>query len=286
MIRSRSLFIMLLFCASNSMAQTYLHVPVNIETTYNKQTRTMTGVPGKNYWQNTADYNIKVNFDPQTRNLSGSVAIDYVNNSPDTLRQLWFKLYPNFYKRGVMRNYKLDAVDMTDGVKISKMTINNTDQDQNSMMIDGTNMVVGTSPLLPKQKAHININYSYTLNRTSHVRTGQIDSGSYFIAYFFPRVAVYDDIDGWNRYPYLGTEEFYNDLCHFNAEITVPKNYQVWATGNLKNTAEVYADKFVKLIGQAERTEDVTTIVSEQDLKNGGITAQKALTPGNLKPIA
>jgi len=265
------------FCVANSFAQTYLPPPLNIEQAYNKDTRTINGKPGKNYWQNTANYNIKVNFEPRTRNLSGTVSIEYTNNSPDTLKQLWFKLYPNFYKKGVMRNYKVDAVDMNDGVQISKITINNTDQDLGDVNIDGTNMSVNITPLLSKQKLHVDIKYAYILNRTSHVRTGQIDSGSYFVAYFFPRIAVYDDIDGWNKYPYLGTEEFYNDFCHFNAEISVPANYQVWATGDLKNAGEVYNDKIVKLIAQAEKTDAVTTIVSEDDLQAGNITTKKAL---------
>jgi len=276
MIRSRLLFVALLCCGIGVNAQTYLAPPLNVEPAYIHQTRTLNGKPGKNYWQNTADYRIKVNFDPQTRNLKGTVNIDYTNNSPDTLKQLWFKLYPNFYKRGAMRNYKIDAVDMNDGVQISRMTINNSDQSMNDVNIEGTNMVLNIDPLLSKQKLHIDINYSYILNRTSHVRTGQVDSGSYFIAYFFPRIAVYDDVDGWNKYPYLGTEEFYNDFCNFNVEITVPGNYQVWATGDLKNTDEVYNPQIAKLINQAEKTADVTTIVSEADLQTGNITTKRS----------
>ncbi len=271
------------FFVVNSFAQTYLPPPLNIEQAYNKSTRTISGKPGKNYWQNTANYDIKVNFEPKSRNLSGTVSIDYTNNSPDTLKQLWFKLYPNFYKKGVMRNYKVDAVDMNDGVQIGKMTINNIEQNPDDIDIEGTNMTVNINPLLSKQKLHIDIKYAYTLNRTSHVRTGQIDSGSYFVAYFFPRIAVYDDIDGWNKYPYLGTEEFYNDFCHFNAEIAVPANYQVWATGDLKNAADVYSDKFVKLIAQAEKTDSVTTIVSEADLQAGNITAKKTVNTWKFK---
>jgi hypothetical protein len=76
-----------------------LPVPLNIQATYNKGTRSPTGNPGKNYWQNRADYSIKVNFDPQSRLLDGTVAIDYTNNSPDTLKQIWFKLYPNLFRK-------------------------------------------------------------------------------------------------------------------------------------------------------------------------------------------
>jgi hypothetical protein len=224
------------------------------------------------YWQNTADYTIKVNFEPNTRKITGTVDIDYVNNSPDSLKELVFKLYPNFYKSNSMRNYRTEAADMGEGVKISKLSIDQADQDLSKAELDGTNMGLPINPILPKGKFHVSVSYSYTLNRTSHVRTGQVDSGSYFVAYFFPRVAVYDDVDGWNKYPYLGTEEFYNDFCHFNAEITVPTKYTVWATGDLKNAAEVYNDKIVKRIDLAGKVDSVTNVITPADLAAGNVT--------------
>src|SRR5215218_9693595 len=80
-----------------------LPVPKNIEVTYQKGTRSADGRPGKNYWQNKADYTLRINFNPETRLVSGLVDINYINNSPDTLRQIWFKLYPNLYKIGTPR---------------------------------------------------------------------------------------------------------------------------------------------------------------------------------------
>jgi len=85
--------------------------------------RSATGEPGPKYWSNRADYTINTTLDTTKHELSGSVTITYTNNSPDTLKELVFKLYPNFYKKGVMRNYKLDAVDMNDGVQIKKLSI-------------------------------------------------------------------------------------------------------------------------------------------------------------------
>lgn len=253
-------------------AQNTLPIAVNLQNTYTKGTRTTDGAPGKNYWQNTADYNIKVNFNPQNRALTGTVSIDYINNSPDTLSRVEFKLYPNLYKKGMIRDMAISASDLTDGVHIQSLSIDNQLQDSARRKIDGTNMMVHVRPILPKQKTHFDIAYTYTLNKTSHIRTGQIDPGAFFIAYFFPRIAVYDDIDGWNEYPYLGSQEFYNDFCHFNAEITVPGNYQVWATGNLKNTDEVYQPKYTRLISQAGASDKVTDIITEADIKAGNIT--------------
>ncbi len=265
-----------LLAALNTSAQTKLYVPVNLQATYTKGTRTVTGEPGKNYWQNRADYNIKVDFNPQTRLLNGSVYIDYVNNSPDTLKQVYFKLYPNLYKKGVNHESNIKPEDLGDGVQIKDLSINQQNQDAQQWRIDGTNMVVKIPALLPSQHIKFSINYSYILNKGSHVRTGQVDSGAFFIAYFFPRVAVYDDIDGWNKYPYRGSEEFYNDFCHFNAEITVPGNYEVWATGSLKNASEVYNPKIIERLSAAGKSDNITDMITNADQKAGDITTKGA----------
>jgi len=256
-------------------SQGTLPVPVNLQATYIKGTRTTNGAPGKNYWQNRADYNIKVNFDPKSRLLSGTVAIDYVNNSPDTLKEVDFKLYPNLYKKGSIRSMPVLPEDIGDGVQISQMSINQQHQNESQWAIDGTNMTVKTPGVLPKQTVHFDITYSYILNKTSHIRTGQVDSGAFFIAYFFPRIAVYDDIDGWNQQHYTGVQEFYNDFCHFNAEITVPGNYEVWATGNLKNAGEIYSSTIAGRIAEAAKNDGVTDVITGQDLKDGNITQNK-----------
>jgi hypothetical protein len=262
----------LLLGSTAAIAQQALPIAVNLQKTYTKGTRTQAGAPGKNYWQNTADYKIKVNFDPKTRLVSGTVAIDYSNNSPDTLKRILFKLYPNLYKKDAVRQMNVSAEDLTDGVHISSLSIDNKVQDSTKRRINGTNMTLRVSPIAPKQKTHFDISFAYTLNKGSHIRTGQIDTGAFFIAYFFPRVAVYDDIDGWNEYPYVGSQEFYNDFCHFSAEITVPGDYKVWATGDLKNPTDVYDSRIVKRITDAGASDKVTDIITEDDIKAGNIT--------------
>ncbi|MFB0494534.1 hypothetical protein ABID99_000771 [Mucilaginibacter sp. OAE612] len=263
----------LLLSGTAALAQQSLPIAVNLQKTYTKGTRTTTGAPGKNYWQNTADYKIKVNFDPKTRLLIGTVGIDYVNNSPDTLKRVQFKLYPNLYKKGSARQMQVSAGDLTDGVQIKSLSIDNKTPDSaKTRRINGTNMTQRVSPIAPKQKAHFDISYAYTLNKGSHIRTGQVDTGAFFIAYFFPRIAVYDDIDGWNDYPYVGSQEFYNDFCHFSAEITIPGDYKVWATGDLKNAGDVYDSRIVKRIADAGVSDKITDIITEDDIKAGNIT--------------
>jgi len=105
------------------------------------------------------------------------------------------------------------------------------------------------------------------------MRTGEIEPNAAFIAYFFPRVAVYDDIDGWDTNAYTGSREFYNDFSNFKAAITVPKDFVVWATGDLKNGNEVLTTKYQQRLQQAETNDAIITIIDSTDLKAGGITA-------------
>ena len=253
-------------------ARQQLPIPPNIQKAYAAGTRSTTGAPGKAYWQNKADYAIKVSFNPANRELHGTVGIDYINNSPDTLKTMVFKLYPNLYQHGSPKAIAINAADLTDGVKIGNISRDGQVIDPAKYTVRGTNLFVKTRSILPGGRTHLDISYSYTLNEASFIRTGQIDSGAFFLAYFFPRVAVYDDVDGWNIYPYTGQVEFYNDYGRFDVEITVPGNYQVWATGNLKNYQDVYQPAFAGRIERAEISDSVINVISEADLKAGHTT--------------
>jgi hypothetical protein len=256
---------------SNSFAQTKLPLPTNLKETYDKGTRSYDGRPGKNYWQNTADYNLNVAFEPTSRLVKGTASIDYYNNSPDTLSDIVFKLFPNYYQKGAQRLHEVQPEDIGDGMQIESITIPKTSFI--TYKIEGVNMTVSIPPVMPKQSVHFNISFHYTLNKGSHMRTGQVEENAAFVAYFFPRIAVYDDIDGWDVNQYLGTQEFYNDFCNFNASITVPKDFVVWATGDLQNCDEVLAPKYCKRIQQAETTDSITPIIDTTDVANDIITA-------------
>jgi hypothetical protein len=263
--------------AAFAQAPAPLPMPRNLQATYAKGTRSTSGQPGPKYWQNTADYTIKVNFDPATRLLAGTVNIAYQNNSPDSLRQLWFKLYPNIYQKGAPRSGKFAPEDLSDGVKIEQLTINGQAVDPSQMQIDNTNMVVSLSRAIrSRQAAQVAITYSYTLNKGSHQRTGEVEPGADFVAYFFPRIAVYDDVDGWNRIPYTGGPEFYNDFCHFAADITVPRNFLVWATGDLTNADKVLTKKYLARLRTAEKKDGIISIIDSNEARLHDATAPNA----------
>ncbi|MEI9810940.1 MAG: M1 family metallopeptidase [Bacteroidota bacterium] len=267
------LFIAVSLLSITANSQTLLPTPRNIQSAYDEGTRSVTGKPGKNYWQNTANYDLKINFDPATRLISGVADISYINNSPDILDEVWFKLYPNYYKKGSPRQTAVAPEDISDGVIIDSIWINDKSVPVTALRINGTNATLRGQSIARGQRTRFRIVYHYTLNKGSHNRMGEIEPGAAFIAYFFPRVAVYDDIDGWNTIPYTGTQEFYNDFCHFSAAITVPAGFIVWATGDLKNAGDVLAPVYQQRLIQAEQNDAMVYIIDSADLKKGSITA-------------
>jgi hypothetical protein len=211
--------------------------------------------------------------------LSGEETISYYNNSPDTLNKIIIRLYPDYYKKGVERNYPIDAEDENEGTTIEALKIGKEDfsfERINKQDRDGTNLILKPEvSLLPKSKTEIKVKWHYTVNTGSQNRTGRIDSTSWFIAYFFPRISVYDDIDGWDDWSYSGIQEFYNDFGNFNVNIHAPENYVVWATGDLQNGSDVLTKKIMSKLDHAASSSIVTHVIDSNDYKAGKITAQK-----------
>jgi hypothetical protein len=268
MVQSTLYFFILLGLSLQSASAQELPVLRTVAKANQNHTRNKFGTPGKSYWQNSADYSIAVDFNPSTRAVQGKAHIVYTNNSPDTLKSLLFKLYPNFYKSDAMRNMPVSPSDLGEGMAIHTLTIDGKEYEASKRRMRGTNLYLPGVRILPGGQVTVDVDYGYLLNKGSFVRTGQVDSSSFFIAYFFPRIAVYDDIDGWNEYPYMGKEEFYNDYGNFKVAITVPGTYQVWATGDLKNPESVYQSPIVKRIAHAEKSDEITAVITPGDLKN------------------
>ncbi|MGN6531199.1 MAG: M1 family metallopeptidase [Ginsengibacter sp.] len=258
-----------------------LFTTTNIQNAYKKETRTASGKPGKNYWQNKANYNIKVNFDPATQLLQGKETIHYFNNSPDTLKEIIVRLYPDLYKKGVERLSEIAEKDLNDGVQIESFKIGDESisdfNNHRKAFHNNTNLIIKPAQvILPHSTIDFAINWHYKVNTGSPVRTGMVDSTSYFIAYFFPRIAVYDDIDGWDTWSYNGSQEFYNDFGNFNVEISLPKNYIAWATGDRVNAE----DNFSKIILDKIKTASVDTqiihVIDSIDYVNNNVLKNDA----------
>lgn len=266
----------LTLCVQSLFSQE-LFTNTSVKAAIRKGTRSAGGQPGNQYWQNRGDYNIHVSFDPATNLVTGDETIIYRNNSADTLKELIIRLYPDFYKKGVNKTAIKD-IDLGNGVTIDKMTIG--DEQVSNFAQPGkafhqnTNLIIFPSvKQLPQSKRQVTIQWHYLLNTGSPVRTGRVDSGSYFIAYFFPRIAVYDDINGWDDWSYNGTQEFYNDFGDFDVEITVPKNYLAWATGDLLNENDNYSAILLDKLHRAKTSDQILSMIDSSGYKNNTVLA-------------
>jgi hypothetical protein len=111
--------------------------------------------------------------------------------------------------------------------------------------------------------------------RKTHIREGVYGESSFFIAYWYPQIAVYDDVDGWDTYNYTGTQEFYNDFSNFDVEITMPDEYLVWATGTLQNPEQLLEKEYASRYASAKTSDEILKIVTQADRKKGNITPGK-----------
>jgi hypothetical protein len=229
--------------------------------------RSSNGAPGPDYWQNSADYEIHANLDPAAKELSGSEVITYTNHSPDALASLWLQLDQNTYRRDA-RSGPADGgeqTEFTDGFLLDSVEVD-TEASHGKVdyvVSDSRMQIPLPQPLKPRGgRIRIRIRYHYTIpglfgDRTSWAATqkGEI----YDIAQWYPRMAVYDDLRGWDTQPYLANE-FYLEYGHFDYYVTAPSNMLVAGSGELQNPQEVLTKTALQRLAQA-RASDRTVII-------------------------
>jgi hypothetical protein len=265
---------LLLVCFSSLLRAQELYMPRNIKAAYNKGTRSVTGIPGAAYWQNQGVYDINIKVEPISKTVTGTETILYSNNSPDTLKELVIRFVNNLHKPEAPRYDYFPGDFLTDGLKIKALSV-----DHFRYKTDGSDWgTVGSvelaRPILPGQKAQVKIEWSYPLSRRSD-REGQIDPQTFFCAYAYPRISVYDDYNGWDRLQHVGRQEFYNDFNDYNLKVQAPKNYVVWATGKLQNAEEVLLPEAAKRFKSSFTDPDVVHVATADQMKEGNITAQQ-----------
>lgn len=251
-----------------------LYMPRDIQKAFKNGTRQADGKPGKNYWQNHGTYNITITALPPDRNVKGTEQITYVNNSPDTLKRLNMKLILNAHKPGVARYGDAGPDYLTSGIQFDRFLINGENTKVNSQAANTNQMVNLSTPLLPHQSVKLEIDWHFQISLQSG-REGMIDSTTYYLAYFYPRVSVYDDYNGWDRLPFLDGQEFYNDFNDYTLNVIAPKNYIVWATGTLQNPNQVLQSEYVKRLQKSMTSDSTIHIATAADLVKKNITAQE-----------
>lgn len=275
MKKSFILFLTLLLPTFIIAQEINLFEPLNYQNAIKKGTRSPEGKPGPNYWINHSDYDISVKLDTASRKIFGEETIVYHNESPDTLRNLVLRLYPNLYKKGTNRNRLVDASDVNDGMEIESLKINNkkTELGKNNTSENGTNLLIYLSePLMPNKTLTLWCKWNYPVPVETKDRVGFYKDDAWFIGYFYPQIAVYDDLEtfrrisGWDYMLYhKGIQQFYNDFNNYKVSIEVPKGFYVWATGELMNEEQVYPKVVLDRLNIARNSDTVINILTAED---------------------
>jgi len=258
--------------------------------------RTGNGEPGKGYWQNRADYSINAILNDETNQVKGTVTLSYTNNSPHQLGFLWLQLDQNLFNpssRGFAKlpptgrsRYGNAANPFLGGyhvasVKVLSQTGSKWIENEITPMIVDTKMRVDLPKLLQSggDKVQLKIEYDYIVPEYGADRTGILkntDGNIYAIAQWYPRVCVFDDVQGWNTLPYLGASEFYLEYGNFDVAITAPASHIVVASGDLLNPADVMTPEQLKRYQLAHSSDSAIIIRSKDEVKSNSSRPQKA----------
>ncbi|PAW94434.1 aminopeptidase [Mucilaginibacter sp. MD40] len=275
---------------SQLQAQT-LYMPRDIKRAYANGTRSMDGKPGPKYWQNHSRYDISITTAPPESLVKGVETITYYNNSPDTLKRLNMKLILNVHRPGAARMGATSPDYLTKGVQIDDFKISGQTRQWNNATMGSTNQMVSLpKPLMPHDSVQLNITWHFDVSKQSG-REGMIDSTSFYLAYFYPRVSVYDDYNGWDRIEFIDAQEFYNDFNDYTLNVTVPKNYVVWATGTLQNAPKVLQKEINDRLQKSFSSDSTIHVATADEMAAGKVTAQNATntwkwTASNISDVA
>ncbi|MBW7839135.1 MAG: M1 family metallopeptidase [Chitinophagaceae bacterium] len=250
-----------------------LYMPRNIKKAIANGTRTTTGQPGAKYWQNKGKYDMQIKVTPETGIVSGSESIVYSNNSPDTLRSLAIRFVNNVNKKNSPRGSYMPDAAMTTGLVIESFAVNGTTYNVNAQNWGTVGTVRLKEPILPHSSATVNISWNYPLAPVDG-REGRIDSVTFYAAYSYPRISVYDDYNGWDMLDHTGRQEFYNDFNDYTYAVSVPKNYIVWGTGDLLNPDEVLQPEYSKRLKHSYTADEVIHVATPEELQAEKVTAQ------------
>jgi hypothetical protein len=239
-------------------------------------TRTHTGAPGPKYWQQWADYRLEAELSPISKRLTGKGRVTYYNRSPDTLRLVYVQLLHNIFAPNSRHNtdvpWAVEGVDLNRVAAQGQELKPRDDEEGVGYKVDGTIMRIQLPrPLPPGGSAEFDFGWRLRIPPDGAPRGGQ-DGETYYINYWYPQMAVYDDVGGWQTDQYLGTAEFYMGYGNYDVALTVPAGWLVDATGRLQNPSEVLSDQTRARLDSASRSSEVIHVVTDKDRQAGTST--------------
>ena len=250
--------------------------PVTMSAEYERAlvdgTRSPDGAPGPAYWQQWSDYRLIARLHPGEKWLEGTATIDYHNNSPDTLSSLFIQLNQNVHSPGSPR---IELAEITGGVELHRVTVDGQQLDSNveegpRYRVQATRMeVVPPNPVAPGARATLEIEWAFRVPKDgASGRMGWDADNLFFLAYWYPQMAVYDDVVGWQSDWFLAGAEFYAGFGSYDLTVQVPEGWVVAATGTLQNPEEVLAPHVLERLRHAELSDEVVQVIGADDFGN------------------
>lgn len=232
-------------------------------------TRTEQGTPGKGYWSNTASYKIKARLLPDLKKLEGSASISYKNNSPDTLKLLYFSLPLNVHKDNAVRSIPTEA---TGGVTVKSLSVGGARaltamSARPRYFVNGTVvMVVPASPVVPGGTASLGVEWEFTIPQAgAGGRMGYDTDSLFYLAYWYPQMNVYDDVVGWQNDQFRGLGEFYSGFADYELSLEVPSGWIVQSTGTLRNPDKVFSSSVRQRLALAAKSDTAVRILNPSE---------------------
>lgn len=272
-----------------------VEVPEEFREAIVADTRSPTGAPGSDYWQQRVHYTIRASLDPGERRLTGSERIVYHNRSPDELDQVVFNLYQNLFTRdfvGRANPMATGGIELTRfeaaGTPIPEITQQQYEADQRTARGSVGYVVTGTiaraylpRPLPAGDSLVFEIDWNFRVPPAGAPRMGWEDAlgGRVFmLGQWYPQIATYDDVQGWNVTPYREQGEFYLEYGDFDVSLTLPAGWTVGATGELRNAEQVLRPEVLQRLALAARSDSVVAVLPAGELRAGATVGGDSVT--------
>lgn len=251
--------------------------------------RAASGEPGTNYFQNSSDYKIDVSLDSETHQIKGSLTMEYVNNSPYDLDFIWMYVEQNRFtedSRGTLttpiggNRYNGDT---DKGMTISNLVAKTQSSSSTNHSITDTRMKVYFDKPIKANggKAEVKMDFDYIVPVDGMDRMGRLKTENgwiYAMAQWFPQVAVFDDVVGWNTEPYLGAGEFYFGYGDFEVNITAPYDQVIVSSGKLLNSKEVLSKKLQRRMKKAQKSDKTVYLIRPDEILDQSLKAKQSGT--------
>lgn len=269
-----------------------LDIPNAFERAINSNTRSTDGRPGGNYWQNEASYKLHANLDTENHTVRGKAEITYINNSPTGFEAMVVELAQNLHKEGTP---KKELTEITGGKELESLTLNGNVLEEitvqmrfmegrSGYIVDGTRLYIFLDGRLNSgESLNLDIEWSFEVpEEGASGRMGRSRDNLYMIAYWYPQVAVFDDVYGWMDDNFLGNAEFYHGFADYELSITAPEGWIVMATGEFLNPEETLSSQTLARYIEAGNSDDLITIVNFDEFEQATATSDDGTLTWNF----